>query len=407
MYICVCKKQYELNSLFEISANKLVEPLSAFRRSMFGQLPLDQRMVALKGARGTGKTTLMLQYMQSLQFESNKVLFISMDDIYFSQNRLLDLADYFYKRGGKVLLIDEVHKYPGWSVELKNIYDRYPLLQVVFTSSSALAIHKGEADLSRRAVIMELKELSFREYLDLEYQMKMDPVNLDNLLDNHLQISAQVCQKMRPLEKFDDYLRFGAYPFVREGKAYFLKKLAATVNQVLENDLPAIDHISYATVVRLKKLLFILAETCPFKPNISTLAQQLETTRDKVLRYLNQLERADLLLALRSQKSGDSYLTKPEKIYLHNPSLMYAINQRDINEGTVRETFFLSQVSASYPVYFTPDGDFMVNNTIFEVGGKNKTRKQVSHIPDARIVKDDIEFGSGNTIPLWMFGLMY
>ena len=167
------------------------------------------------------------------------------------------------------------------------------------------------------------------------------------------------------------------------------------------------DHITYATVVRLKKLLFILAETCPFKPNISTLSQQLETTRDKVLRYLNQLERADLLLALRSQKSGDSYLTKPEKIYLHNPSLMYAINQREINKGTVRETFFLSQVSASYPVFFAPDGDFMVNNTVFEIGGNNKTRKQVSQIAGAIIVKDDIEFGSENTIPLWLFGLMY
>jgi predicted AAA+ superfamily ATPase len=394
--------------LFELSDNVMKSSKHDFRRYLFSQIPTDQRLVIIKGARGAGKTTLLLQLMDSVRVQHHEKIYISLDNIYFLENKLFQFADRFLKQGGRYMFLDEIHRYPEWAVELKNIYDHFHDLQIICSGSSALNIHRGEADLSRRALMFRLNELSVREFLDLTSSGKAGTFALSDILHHHHEISSEIIKKIKPLRIFQDYLRFGAYPYFLEGAEYYHERLRSGINTILETDLPSLENISYHSIVQIKKLLFILSESVPFTPNISELSRKTGISRDILLRYLYLLEKAELLFQLRRETRGISYLTKPEKIYLHNPNISFALSPQRPDKGNLRETFMLNQLSVSHEVTWTDKGDFRIDNQfILEVGGKKKSNEQIKGIPDSFIAADDIETGFGNKIPLWLFGYMY
>ncbi|MDP1623007.1 MAG: AAA family ATPase [Bacteroidales bacterium] len=394
--------------LFELSDNLLKSSRQDFKRYLFSQIPADQRLVIIKGARGTGKTTLLLQLMKSLKIEHHEKLYVSLDNIYFLEHKLFEIADRFRKQGGKYLFLDEVHRYPGWALEIKNIYDHFQDLHIVGTGSSALNIHKGEADLSRRALMFRLNELSIREFLDLSFSGRNNIFSFSEILSHHREISLEIIDKNKPLRIFRDYLRYGAYPYFLEGVEYYHERLRAGINTILESDLPSLENISYHSTVQIKKLLFILSESVPFTPNISELGRKMGISRDVILRYLYLLEKAELIFQLRRETRGISYLSKPEKLYLHNPNISFALSPQRPDIGNLRETFMLNQLSVKHDVTWTANGDFCIDNKyILEVGGKKKTKNQIDGIPYSFIAADDIETGFGNKIPLWLFGFLY
>ena len=397
-----------MEKLIEKSIKKTNAVKLKFQRYLYDDIDWNYRLIGVKGARGVGKTTLLLQRLKVIDSSPVKSLYVSLDDIYFSANNLVDLAGSFVKLGGENLFLDEVHKYDNWSQEIKNIYDDYPELNVVFTSSSALEIHKGSHDLSRRAMVYNLNELSLREYTNFTYKLNLEPVTLTDILTNHTEISNNVIQNIKPIAIFNEYIKYGAYPFIAEGKSNYYERIETIINLIIENDLQSIENISYSTVIKIKKLLYVIAEIVPFKPNISDLSRKLDTTRDLLLKYLHYLERANILLMLRTHTKGISQMAKPEKIYLNNTTLMYALNPQKVNIGTVRGTFFLNQLSCKHQVTYPQKGDFIVDNKfVFEIGGKNKSREQIKGILNSFVVLDNIEYGMGNKIPLWQFGFLY
>lgn len=398
-----------MEQLIETSTNKIKRTKLDFKRFMIDKNIWGNRLIGLLGARGTGKTTMMLQHIKETFKTSQDALYISLDNLYFTENHLLDLTDRFVKLGGKYLFIDEVHKYPNWSIEIKNIYDNYDDLTVVFTGSSILQIHKGEADLSRRAVIFNLPGLSFREYIELELHQQLPVITLEDIIKNHIEIASEISMKIKPIAVFNQYLKHGYYPFFKESKEYYNQKLQQTIGAILEVDIPSIFNIDYFTVNKIKKLLYILAQNVPYQPNIASLAENLGSIRGTVLQHLDYLERAGLISMLRTPSHGNSIFTKPEKIYLNNTNLAYSLSEAQPNLGNLRETFFLNQLrSAGQQVNYTNIGDFLVNkNLTFEIGGRSKTDRQVKSIEKAYIASDDIEMGYKNTIPLWLFGFLY
>jgi predicted AAA+ superfamily ATPase len=328
--------------------------------------------------------------------------------VYFTNNRLIDFVDDFVANGGTHLFLDEVHKYPTWSPELKSIYDNHTDLKIIFTSSSVLEIYKGSADLSRRVVVYDLEALSFREYLVLSEGLSISPISMDDLLKNHIEIAMGITDKIKIIPAFKRYLEHGVYPFFTEGTSSYSHKLANTVNLILETDLPAVFNMEYKNVFKLKKLLHFLATSGPYKPDITKLAAQLEISRNTLLLFLNYLHTAKLINLLKTDKGSESILTKPEKIYLNNSNLMHALAGEPKEIGAVREVFFFNQMATKNVVRYTPIGDFLVNNKYtFEVGGKNKTFNQVKDLKDAYLAIDGVELGMGNKIPLWMFGMFY
>jgi predicted AAA+ superfamily ATPase len=397
-----------MDRLFEVSVNKIKRTKLQFKRHMVNKNIWSNRLIGILGARGAGKTTLMLQYLKENYGLSNSALYVSLDNLYFTGNTLLGLAERFVKEGGVHLFIDEVHKYPNWAIEIKNIYDTYDELKVVFTGSSILQMHKGEADLSRRAVVWQLPGLSFREFVELEYNLKYPAYTLSELLIHHVEIAGTICEKTRPIALFNQYLKYGYYPYFTESKEYYKSKLQSTIGAILETDVPSIYNVDYYTVNKLKKLLYILAQNVPYQPNIATLAESLGSIRGTVLLYLDYLERACLISQLRSQSQGNSILTKPDKIYLNNTNIAYAISEVSPNLGNLRETFFLNQLKAYNEVHYTKTGDFLVNREYtFEIGGRSKSDQQIKNAVNGYVASDDIEFGYKNTIPLWLFGFLY
>lgn len=364
-------------------------------------------MLGIRGLRGTGKTTLLLQY---LKFNLNgKGLYVTADHPYFYDHTLLALADQFEKNGGTVLLIDEIHKYPRWSSELKNLYDGYPNLQIIFTASSALEIQKGEADLSRRVITYEMPGLSFREYLHLIHQKEFQVISLAELFTKSETRTTKILHDIKPLFHFKQYMINGYFPFSKEdSQAEFAIKLNQVINTVLESDLAAIEGYSAANVINLKKLLGVLSESVPFTPNISSLATSLKLGRDTINTYLLHLERARILNLLHQHSKGMAALRKPDKIYLENTNLSYALkNQPDI--GSLRETFFLNQLkNAGHHVALPTAGDFIIDGKwTIEVGGKTKGNAQVKDTKNSFIATDDMEIAYQNKIPLWLFGFLY
>lgn len=398
-----------MEELFEKSLRRITQTDTNFVRSTMSHINWDARLIGIRGSRGIGKTTLLLQYIKlNFSTQLNTVLYASLDNIWFSENRLVKLADDFVKKGGKHLFLDEVHKYPDWSVEIKNIYDDYPELKIVFTGSSLLEILNARADLSRRAIIYQMQGLSFREYLNLEVKTDFKVYTLADILNNHLEISQGVVSKIRPLQYFDQYLKSGYYPFYKENPELFYTRIEEVINMILEIELPLLRNVSPAYVNRLKQLLYIISESAPFSPNISKISERIGINRETLLTYLYYLNESNLLNTAYQNAKGITQLQKPDKIFLENSNLMYALRGNMANIGNTRETFFANQLRFSNLVEISPVSDFLIDKKYtFEVGGRNKKKKQIENIENAYIVVDDIEYGLGNKIPLWLFGFLY
>ncbi|MGB0933530.1 MAG: ATP-binding protein [Lishizhenia sp.] len=379
------------------------------KRYLFDEINWENRLISVKGSRGVGKTTLLLQHIKLCRNIDSKTLYTSLDDIYFQGNTLVSLVEEFYALGGRFLYLDEVHKYENWSREIKSIYDNYQDLYVVFTSSSILEINKGDADLSRRAVTYELHGLSFREYLNFEGVYISEVYSLSEILQNHTTIAQNIASEISILPHFNKYIEIGVYPFFKEGEDEYLLKLNNVIKVILETDIPAVYHTEYKTINKIKRLLFLLSSRLPYIPNISKLSEQIETSsRNSTLHYLDYLEKARLTSNLKTSAKGSNYLVKPDKIYLENTNLMAALNFGEQNTGTIRETFFNHQLGVKHNVSTSKEADFLIDDTFtFEVGGRSKKQGQIKGLANAFIAADRIEMGFGNKIPLYLFGLMY
>ena len=373
---------------------------TTFHRYMFNRINWDNRLLGLVGPRGIGKTTLMLQYAKE-KLNRNTTLFVNADDLYFSAHHLVDLADEFVKRGGTHLIIDEIHKYKDWARELKLIYDYHADLKVFFTGSSILDIHKGSTDLSRRAIVFSMQGLSFREYLEMFHHIKIPAYSLTDIIQHR----AELPDKFRPYAYFQSYLEQGYYPFSKEDQ--FNIRLQQVINKTLEVDIPQYAEMSISTTRKLKQLLIIIAQSVPFKPNMSSIATILGVSRNNLSDYFLYLEEAGLIAQLRDGTGGIRGLGKVDKVYLDNPTLIYSLGQDTSEIGNIRETFFLNQTRVEQKVITSAISDFQIANYIFEVGGKNKKQKQLQGSENGFIVKDNIEQGYMNVIPLWQFGLNY
>lgn len=398
-----------MEKLIELFRKKMTGPLPVFERELERKINWNARLISVRGSRGTGKTTLFLQHIKkTFSNNLNKVLYVNLDNIYFSNNTLVELAEKFASRGGTHLFIDEVHKYENWSKEIKNLYDDFPELHIAFTGSSLLEILNGRADLSRRTLVYELTGLSFREYLSLIKAHDFPIFTLEEILKNNEQISAEIASKIKPFEFFDDYLSFGYYPYFLEGKDDYFNRLNETLNMILEVELPMLRGLEIAYIPRIKKLLAVIGESAPFIPNITQLAAKIGISRQTLLIYLKYLENAKLINQLYKKSRGLIVLEKPEKILMENTNLIELFNGENANTGSRRETFVLNQLLHSHKVDFSEESDFFVDSKYtFEVGGKNKKRKQIQEIPDSYIIADDIEFGTDRRIPIWLLGFMY
>lgn len=390
----------------EFRAKMLGVPLK-IQRYLLQEIDLKNRLVAIKGARGSGKTTLLLQ-LARLYMPLQSTLYISLDHIYFFDNKLYLLAKEFVQFGGTHLLLDEVHKYPNWSREIKLIYDNFPDLNVIFTSSSTLEIYKSESDLSRRAITYYLKELSFREFLMFETGKIFSAYALIDIIENHDKLAAAILKEIKPLPLFEKYLKYGAYPYYKENEKAYYQKLQNTINLIIEIDINAVEDLNYETLIKLKKLLISIATSAPFTPNITRLSEIVGVSRNILVHGIKILGRAGLVNELYKDNLGIGVLTKPEKLYLNNSNLMYALAKENTNVGNLRETFFLNQFIGLHEINLSPVADFLVDKRYtFEVGGKNKTKKQIKDISEAYLAKDGIEIGFSNVIPVWLFGFMY
>ncbi|MDG3582941.1 AAA family ATPase [Galbibacter pacificus] len=396
-----------MESLLLEFQSKIAQIPLDIQRYLVDQIDLSNRLIAVKGARGAGKTTLLLQ-LTKLHLPLSSSLYVSLDHIYFFENKLYDLAKQFTQFGGTHLLLDEVHKYPNWSREIKLIYDNFPELKVIFTSSSMLEIYRSESDLSRRAVTYYLKELSFREFITFEIQKSFQNYTFQEILENHNQIASQLLEEIKPLPLFEKYLKIGVYPYYKENETLYLQKLQNTINLIIEIDINAVEYLQYDTLIKLKKLLISVASSAPFTPNITKLSEKVGVSRNMLVQSIKILERAGLVNELYKDTSGIGVLTKPEKLYLNNSNLMYALAKENSNIGNVRETFFLNQFKGLHEINRSEIADFLIDKTYtFEIGGKNKAKKQIAGTQNAYVAKDGIEIGFGNIVPVWLFGFMY
>lgn len=379
-----------------------------FERYLSGQIDWTWRLNGILGARGTGKSTMMLQRLKREFGTSRQAIYISMDDMYFMGHTLTDFIEMFRNKGGKYLFIDEVHKYKSWSIELKNIYDLYPDLHIVFSGSSIINILRESADLSRRAVVYHMNGLSFREYLSFIGSENLYAYSLEEIVTNHTNIAAEIIQKINPLEFFSDYLMYGYYPYFIENKKVFFRRLEQTLNLIIEGDLNFIDGFDTKNIPKLKQLLYILSVNAPFKPNIVNLSAKTAINRNTLVEYIHYLEKAQVINAAYPAGISTSTLQKPEKIFLNNTSLAFMLAEDNPDKGNLRETFFMSQLKASHNVKIPKSGDFEVDGKyLFEIGGKMKSGKQIKGNENAYVVADDVLTGSYNKIPLWLFGFLY
>lgn len=397
-----------MESIDERFLKKIDATSLTFIRSMIDKISWEARLIGIKGPRGVGKTTLLLQYIKKNLPIDHSTLYVSLDNIWFAQNSLVDLVDDFVKRGGKYLFLDEVHKYPNWSIEIKNIYDDFPDLKIVFTGSSMLEILNARADLSRRAVIYHMQGLSFREFLAIKAGAEFPVINLEDIIANHVSISREVIKKVKPLEHFGAYLNHGYFPFFQEVPTLYHQRLEEVVNMTLEIELPLLRNVDISYIPKLKHLLHIISESVPFIPNVTKLAERICINRNTLVSYLFFLQEAHLTKNLYKDIVGITQMQKPEKIYLENTNFQFAFTPKNADLGNLRETFFINQLSNSHTVEYVKDGDFRIDGKfIFEVGGKNKTMDQIKGVKNSFIAADDIEYGNQNRIPLWLFGFMY
>lgn len=388
-----------MEQLYELFYARLNNTPQSFRRYLFDEINWSNRMIAVVGARGVGKTTLLLQKI--INDGKENTLYISADNMYFSQHTLFDTASEFSKKGGKKLYIDEIHKYPSWSTELKMIYDYLPDLQTIITGSSILDIYKGTADLSRRIITYHLEGLSFREYLAMAKGIEVAKASLDDILNHKVEFPME----QKPLALFDEYLKYGYYPFFSETDYNII--LNNVVIQTIENDIPTYAKMNIASARKLKQLLYIISRSVPFKPNFTEIGASINCDRNSVADFAYYMEKAGLLRQLKHFDDGLKTFGKVEKLYFGNTNLVCALSENKPEIGNLRETFFFSQMAVKNIVYASKVSDFLIEGNTFEVGGKNKGKKQIKDVNHGFIVKDDIEYGVDNIIPLWHFGLNY
>ena len=397
----------EIQPLINSYHRRLSTIVSKFHRYLYNKINWNARMIGIRGARGVGKTTMLLQHIVENYTHVDDVLYASLDDLWFANHSVMELVDWVSVQGLKRLYLDEVHKCPNWAVVLKNIYDSYPNVSVVYTSSSILMLDNGIADLSRRQTLYTLNGLSFREFLEFEGVLSLTSVTLEELLKNHLSIGLEVVRKVKIIPLFKSYLEHGYYPFYLESGVDYSERLQWTINTVLESDLPAVEDVTFETIGKVRRLLVLLAERVPFVPNLSVLWRELSVNNMQGLRMLYALDRAKILSLATSDYKSYKHLSKPDKVFLNNTNLMYVVCP-SVNVGGMRETFFFNQLSVNYAINIPPKGDFLVDGKLlFEVGGKNKTFEQIADVENSFIAADDIETGYKNKIPLWMFGILY
>ena len=397
----------DIQPLVNTFHRKLAATDLRFKRYLYGRINWNVRLIGIKGARGVGKTTLLLQHIKETFSTLDEVLYVSLDNMWFNNHSLEELVEFLYAHGVVNIYFDEVHKYKNWPQLLKNFYDNYPDLNIVYTGSAMLAIDNSETDLSRRQSLYTLNGLSFREYLEYEGVAAVPAVTLKELLDAHTGYAMKVVSKIKVLKCFDDYLSRGYYPYYQESGDDYLMRVAEVARLVIDSDIPAVEDITYTTIQKIKKLLMVIAENVPLEPNINKLSAELESTRDQTLKMLYLLDRAALLCLLTDKVKDYKHLTGPKKVYLNNANLMYALSG-NLSEGTLRETFFANQVGAVATLTMPKQGDFMADGKyLFEVGGSRKTFEQIADLPNSYLALDDIETGRGNRIPLWMFGCLY
>jgi predicted AAA+ superfamily ATPase len=385
----------------------LIESVRALQQRAFHhKVDWSERLIGVIGAKGVGKTTILLQQLIKAEKTS---LYLSLDQPLVTQTSVLEIARQFYIEGGTRLYLDEVHKYPNWATELKNIYDSLPKLQVVFSGSSVISLMAQGGDLSRRAAMYTLPILSFREFLEIECALTIPAISLGDLLRNHEEYAKQICAQIKPVSFFKEYLTHGAYPFYREGTARFADKLRNAVLYTIESDLVQVHQLDPHYIPKLKKLLHLLATTVPFSPNMSALAQSLDISRATTLRYLELLELGGIIALLQRHGRGYQKIAKPEKVYLENTNLLHAFAGSSFEIGTVREIFALSQLrGAGHAVLAPSSGDLFVDDRYtFEIGGKSKSDLQLAGAENAYVLRDSIEVGSGSIVPLWVVGCIY
>ena len=398
----------EISDLIQGYHNRLRATTKSFYRSAYHEIDWDDRLICIKGPKGVGKTTLILQHISDAFPHTDDALFLSLDNLWFTTHSLYEVASFFYSHGGRHLFLDEVHHYAPWQMAIKNIYDDCPDMHIVFSGSSLLQLEKGLADLSRRVVEYPLHGLSFREYLQFEKVIDFHTITLRELLRHHVDIAMSITKSVKNiLVHFERYLQCGYYPFYKEVKRGYNQRLQRVVNYILDVDYPAIEEVETSTIRKAKKMLMVLAEHVPQIPTMSDLYRELETDRNQGLKMLYALQRAGLLALLTDNTKAIKMLSRPDKILIDNPNLMYALGtKQDI--GTIRESFFLNQVRQKHKVNYPAHGDFLVDGKyLFEVGGKSKTFDQIKDEPNSYLAIDGIEVGTRNRIPLWMFGLLY
>lgn len=399
----------DVKPILDTAHRLLVEVPVEIHRYLADAIDWRDRLICLKGPKGTGKTTLILQHIKE-QFgvDSREAVYFSADHIWFSSHDVMDAVECFYTHGYTHLYIDEVHHLENWSRVIKTIVDSYPRLHVVYSGSSILKLSGGTADLSRRQAVYNLKGLSFREFLSFEGVMTRTPIPLETLLRDHRKIALEICDQVKIVPLFERYAREGYYPIYKEVSSQFADRLAAIVSTVLDVDFPAVEDVTLPTIRKTKKMLMVLAGSCPQTPNMSALYRELETNRNLGLKMLDALQRAELLAVLDSETAKLKQLSKPEKIFLGDGNLMYALVPNP-DMGALRETLFLNQLRAAGHSLTSPEkGDFLVDGKwLFEVGGPGKTFRQIADEKNSFVVNDGVETGIGNKIPLWLFGFLY
>lgn len=397
-----------MQELIAISAKRISQADDNYRRYLYDEIEWGLPLTIIRGPRGSGKTILILQKIKELTASGVKALYCTMDHPYFETVRLYDFASSALNEGFNYLFIDEIHKHQHWSQDLKLIYDMLPEMKIVCLGSSILDIMRGEADLSRRAVVYHLPGLSFREFLVFNDLSNAPVLSLEDILTNHEAIAGDILDDYNVLRHFKKYLQHGYFPFFNESIRQYPSRLLRVINTTIENDIPAFENIDYSTVRSLKKLLYFLAQSVPVIPNMLKLAGMMEVSRSHLLKMMDLMQRSDILLLLKSPMSTPSRMAKPEKIYLHNTNLMSTLSPANVNSGSTRETFFYNQLQVLHSVHAPKFGDFMVDEKyVFEVGGPSKNADQIKGVPNAYLAVDGVKVGAGNRIPLWLFGYLY
>ena len=398
----------QINTILEQSEYLLSNTIVDFKRFLFDEIKWKNRLIGIKGARGTGKTTLSLQWLKQQNLPVAKAAYFSLDDLYFTSHSLKETVAQFHKQGGEILVLDEVHKYKNWSTEIKNIYDVYKGIKIIFTGSSIINISRQQGDLSRRAIVYELPGLSYREFLSLKYKIQIPVFSLDKILLDAAGLKKLLPNSFRPLEHFSEFLQTGYYPFMIEDKETVHQKINQLIRTIVEYDMAELKDFDIRNAKKVLQLMYVISQQVPFKPNLVNLAEKTNIHRNSLNNYLHYLEQAKLISLLQPAGISTAILQKPEKIYLNNTNLLYALAEQQVDIGNLRETFFLSQLNAVSKIQMPKQGDFLVDNKFtFEVGGKGKSKKQIVEVKNSWVVKGDLEFPVGNELPLWMFGFLY